>query len=141
MKYPVLAFILLSFVGLSVFGFLAIHQQSGKINLGCLAAIFKRTDCPESNALFSANFHLGILKAFSEATPNSSAAAAFIFLLAVSAMTLIPNVSRIFGWLPPTDGFIRPPDPAETSPVFSKDPFIGWLEIRYNSPNFSRGQA
>ncbi|MBI2674130.1 MAG: hypothetical protein HYX22_00095 [Candidatus Yanofskybacteria bacterium] len=88
-KQGVILFLILSFTGLAVFGFLGMgshEMEHGGIN-GCLAALQRETGCPAPASPFEfAVFHLSAFKIFSSA--NMGAAILLSMMLAILTLFL-----------------------------------------------------
>ena len=80
-------YMLLSFVGMAGFGFLAMSPQ-GDMH-GCIAALARGVECPAgTDNASSVSFHAGVVKAFSTATVNANFLAVFL-LLAMLAVAFV----------------------------------------------------
>ncbi|OGZ09197.1 MAG: hypothetical protein A3D65_03475 [Candidatus Lloydbacteria bacterium RIFCSPHIGHO2_02_FULL_50_13] len=80
-------FLVISFVGVAVFGFLGMVHADTNDHRGCIAAEMQRTNCPEGgNALDSVTFHLGALKDFSNAIFEVNIFATLLTLALLVAM-------------------------------------------------------
>ena len=87
MKSGLALYMLLSFVGMAGFGFLAMSPQ-GDMH-GCIAALTRGGECPAASDNFaSLTFHAGAIKGFSTATVNAGFLAAF-FLFAISLVAFV----------------------------------------------------
>ncbi|MDO8474288.1 MAG: hypothetical protein Q7S62_01990 [bacterium] len=87
MKSGLALYMLLSFVGMAGFGFLAMSPQ-GDMH-GCVAALTRGGECPVgSDSFASLTFHAGAIKGFSTATVNAGFLAIF-FLFAISVLAFV----------------------------------------------------
>lgn len=96
MKRKVALFIILSFSGLAVFGFLGMgsHEMDHGIINGCLAALQRETGCPApTNSFEFIVFHLSAFKIFSSA--NMGTVVILSLILAVS-MLLLTSLLKIY---------------------------------------------
>ena len=126
MKYFV-AFLLLSFVGLAVFGAFSLHLGMQNHEGGCIAADAKGIDCPKQNSLLAyITFHLSAYKDFSLATLTNLIS---VFLLALLLV--------VFGFIlkPPKLTFYRARLRNFSPPSRRKQKFARWLSLHENSPN------
>lgn len=79
MKPVSTVFVLLGFIGMAGFGFLAMSPQ-GDMH-GCIAALTRGVQCPaESDSFSSLTFHAGVIKSFSTATVSAGLFAMFLLL-------------------------------------------------------------
>src|SRR3989338_1502437 len=96
MRKGAVIFIILSFTGLAVFGFLGMgahEMEHGGIN-GCLAALQREIGCPApASPLEFATFHLSAFKIFSSA--NMGTAVLLSMMLATSTLFLA-SFSKIY---------------------------------------------
>jgi len=96
MKKKASVFIILSFIGLAVFGFLGMgsHEIGHDVTNGCLAALQRETGCPvPASPLEFATFHLSAFKIFSSA--NMGTAVLLSMMLATSTLFLA-SFSKIY---------------------------------------------
>lgn len=78
---------LLSFVAMAGFGFLAMNPQGDM--QGCIAALTRGGECPaNSDSVASLTFHAGVLKGFSAATLNTGFLAAFLLFAVLASASL-----------------------------------------------------
>lgn len=81
MKSVSTACILISFIGMAGFGFLAMSPQ-GEMH-GCIAALTRGGECPAGSDIFaSLSFHAGAIKGFSTATIAAGLFTAFFLFAA-----------------------------------------------------------
>lgn len=137
MKAIFVIFIISGFIGVAVFGFLAINHNSGHEYLGCIVVTAKGMNCPPKiNSLLSAIFHLDTLKSFSIATfsPNHNyfnSLVLFIFFI----LLIGSGGAFMVGANPQTLAT------AKYNYNFAKNHFLppkqdlaGWLALHENSP-------
>lgn len=131
MKYFITSLLIFSFLGVAVFGVLAMgHGKAG----GCLAMTANGGFCPRvSNLLELVSFYSGTFKGFSKAVFGQQALVAlliFAFLILTKFIkdTLAEKSDIVFvlrflqNRLPEKTGFLR------------KKEFIRWLALHENSP-------
>ena len=97
MKNLFVVFMILGFIGVAVFGFLAMGEHGPGHNFsGCIAALQGKADCSAFGGLVSfASFHLDAFKVFSSA--NFSAATAVGLVLFSAALVFsTASASRLF---------------------------------------------
>ena len=93
MKKGVTAVLLLGFIGVAVFGFVAMMHEDGHGHDGCVAATAQATACPMNFSPLSIPFHMDTFKAFSTAIP-SAGLFAILALLAIFINALAANAAR-----------------------------------------------
>ena len=131
MKRFLTAALILSFVAIAVFGFLAIgHGQ------GCIATLAQGGECRNDNNPFAATFfHLDAFKEFSTAVfgdASVSLALAFIiFVFAMAAQTL----SRSAGQIALPVLAVRWERLHQSFGAISKEKLSRWLALHENSPS------
>ncbi len=127
MRSTFVSWLILSFLAVAVFGFLAMNMENERGHANCIAAVAGDTTCPEGNAFASALFHITAYKNFSAA-------------LVVLALMLPFGLIVVFG----NKSALPPPN---LNPTFQKysAPFkssalarqlIHWLALHENSPSF-----
>ena len=92
-------FITVTFIGMAVFGFLAMGDHGPEHNLGgCIAALRGETNCSALGGLVSfASFHLNAFKVFSSANFSATTAMGLmLFLIALSASAILAE--RLFSF-------------------------------------------
>lgn len=127
MKSALITLIILSFLGMAVFSFLAMAGENGHMNLGCIAsAVQNNASCPENNPIGIINFHINAFKTFSLAVFKYLNFAFLIFLsfLIILFSGLIPGERQTFGFV---SRILR------TEPKF-QNRFIRWLALFEKSP-------
>src|SRR3989338_654112 len=84
MKNLFVVFMILGFIGVAVFGFLAMGEHGPGHNFsGCIAALQGKADCSAFGGLVSfASFHLDAFKVFSSANFSAATAAFLAFFIA-----------------------------------------------------------
>lgn len=81
MKTVFKIFVIISFIGIAVFGFAAMNHNSEHGAVGCIAAAVKAIDCKDgANAFNLALFHLDAFKDFSNATVSGNFTGALLLL-------------------------------------------------------------
>ena len=126
MKYFIV-FLLISFVGLAVFGAFGLHLGMQNHDGGCIAADVKGVDCPKQNSLLAyITFHLDAYKDFSLASLSN------IISVLLLALALV-----IFGFLlkPPKLAFFRARLRNFSPRERREQKFSRWLSLHENSPN------
>lgn len=101
MKNLFIVFIVSSFIGIVVFGFLAMgeHGPGHSLN-GCIAALQEEINCPVFEGLVSfASFHLNAFKVFSSANLIATATILLFFLAALIFLTTLVKQPFDFGLL------------------------------------------
>jgi len=88
---------ILGFIGVAVFGFLAMGEHGPGHNFsGCIAALQGKADCSAFGGLVSfASFHLDAFKVFSSAN-FSAATAAFLAFFIAALVFSTASASRLF---------------------------------------------
>ncbi|MEK9154816.1 MAG: hypothetical protein AAB596_02000 [Patescibacteria group bacterium] len=136
MKIVLIIFLILSFVGIAVFGAFAMGHESGAHN-GCVAVTAQGIDCPKENGVFSfIAFHFDAFRSFSTAVFGENLLASFLTLVLViggaSLGILLGNlVSLVFPQLNFSYSRYRR---REFFNSLSKREFIYWLALHENSP-------
>lgn len=89
MKSIFISFIVLSFVGIAVFGVFMMNDGSDYNHNGCIAATAQKMTCPEAtNAASFLSFHFDAFQSFTTAIFGKSAAnALLLFLLLLAALS------------------------------------------------------
>ena len=138
MKSLPIIFLILSFLGIAVFGFLAINHGNEHEHTGCIVTTAKGVDCPFSaNTFLFAVFHLDTLKSFSTATFN------YNYFNSIILLTLLV---LLLGWISHfrTKSDLLTLASAQyrlSKKEFYFSPFqqnlIGWLALHENSPTVS----
>lgn len=122
---------ILSFLGIAVFGFLAMGFDGVDGHANCLAATVNGNLCPKANGVFDFS-HLSVFRSFSTATLQTILASAFLIgIVFLSARGLKILNFRRHSLDFPIFNFTR-----EEIQLFSKArrSFIRWLAFHENSP-------
>jgi hypothetical protein len=131
MKSGLALYMLLSFIGMAGFGFLAMNPQ-GDMH-GCIAALTRGGECPaESDGLASLVFHAGVIKGFSMATASTGFLAVFLLfaiLVSVFARRDGENIAALF-----LSVFSRRMQEARAFVAPLERRIQRWLSLRENSP-------
>lgn len=92
-KSILIIFTIMSFVGLAVFGFLAMGDHgTGHSLSGCIAALQGGTGCSVFKGLADfASFHLNAFKVFSSANFTATTMALLLFLAVIIFSTILPE--------------------------------------------------
>ena len=135
MKSIGIVLLIAGFVGIAVFGFLAINHGNGHEHAGCIATTAKGIDCPlGANTILFAIFHLDIIKSFSTAIFNYDYSGSLI---------LLAFIIFLVGWITRFKiGFDLPALAAIQYRHCSKETYFfplrqnltGWLALHENSP-------
>jgi len=132
MKVSIIIFILISFLGLTVFSIFAMQHGVDHNSSDCIVAKTKGTDCSKEISAFSVlGLHTGAFKSFSTATVPHTAANMLPFLLilifaTIFGVTLMPppkfakNIQRKSF----SESFIFPFQPE----------LVSWMALHENSP-------
>ena len=98
MRNLFITFVALGFIGVAVFGFMAMgNHGSGHDFGGCIAALREGTDCSVFKGLIGfASFHLNAFKVFSSASPIVSNMSLAFFLLALVLSIILAK--RLFNF-------------------------------------------
>jgi hypothetical protein len=132
MKFPLAYILLISFVGVALFGYTGMHTGMQNHEGGCIAALARGTDCPkQGNLVDYLAFHLDAFKNFSTATFNDIASSLLILSLFVALVTLWALRRRNLA--PPKLAYFRLKQFNSFHPP-SQDELIGWLSLHENSP-------
>lgn len=131
MKSVSTAFVLLGFIAMAGFGFLAMSPQ-GDMH-GCIAALTRGGECPaESDSFASLAFHAGAIKSFSTATVNTGFLVVFLLFAVLAAAFLHKNREAI------TAPFIAAYSRYKQEVRFFASPLSQriqrWLSLHENSP-------
>lgn len=131
MKYFV-TFLLISFVGLAVFGAFGMLTGMQNHDGNCIAADAKGIDCPKQNSLLGyITFHLNAYKDFSLSILNTN----FISLLLISLVLVLLAGLAFSLFLRPSQFAFYRNRTANFSPSLKKRKLIKWLALHENSPN------
>ncbi|MBI2454456.1 MAG: hypothetical protein HYV54_02720 [Parcubacteria group bacterium] len=133
MRFAATILVLISFVGLAVFGMafmVAPEHHSSGFN-ACIGSLTQGSACPENNPIETMGFHLEAFKFFSNSTLTAMVAAYLVFLLIVGLSILAAAPLKLA-------------NPALTSlaRIFevSYQPFKkerhAWYSLHENSPSF-----
>lgn len=128
MKFAISLFLLLSFVGIAVFGAFVMNH-GGEHNV-CIASTFfgAKAPCPQKNPLGFINFHLNALKSF------SNAFVVFFALILVAGLgTVFSRDSRA---APSGFNSWRRLSLKLLSTFSGKWKFVYWLSLHETSPTF-----
>ncbi len=132
MRFFLPTVLIISFVSIAVFGFVAMNHRGGN-HFGCVASTAKAINCSNRlDTLAFISFHFGVLKSFSAATTASLTIAALLLISALAAV-LITNLraNKILNFLAFKLSI------KETDSYFAKkQQLIRWLAIHENSPSF-----
>ncbi|MBI2047966.1 MAG: hypothetical protein HYT27_02405 [Parcubacteria group bacterium] len=137
MKLSPLTFLLLVvFVGISSFGFLAMNHNVSLIHDGCLASAMTRTTCLEAaHSLSFINFHVNALKNFSNAFVNTNLLTLLLFI--ASVLVVFSRMRRVnFVLRAPLFYFYF----THFFSLFATQPLhaiLYWLAFREHSPTLS----
>ena len=131
MKASVVAFLILSVVGIALFGVFAMGHGAEQGHSGCIAATAQGGDCPkEASVLSFIAFHLGALRSFSTAIFSQSIL--FLFLVVVSLLSLIA-IGRAYARID-SPGLFLLKQSLESSASPLQQRIIRWLALHENSP-------
>lgn len=134
MKFGLALCMLLSFVGMAGFGFLAMSPQ-GEMH-GCIAALTRGVQCPaESDSFSSLSFHAGVIKSFSTATVGAGVFAAF-FLFAVLVLAFFYKSDEGVGE-PFLASYSRYKQEVRFFASPLKQRILHWFSLHENSPAFT----
>ena len=124
---------LLSFVGMAGFGFLAMSPQ-GNME-GCIAALTRGLVCPAGDGSFaSVAFHAGVIKGFSTATVNAGLFAVFLLFAIFVLAFAYRNDERIA--VPFLASYSRYKQDVRFFDSPLKQRFLHWFSFHENSPTF-----
>lgn len=135
MKSAFTILLILSFVGIAVFGVFAMNHGDNYGHNGCLAKTAQKIDCPKATGAISfLNFHLDAFKKFSTATLADNFANALLLFLALILVIRLKIIANI-----------QPASPVLVtnyhrrrffeSPSFPYQRELArWLALRKNSP-------
>ena len=134
MKSGLALCMLLSFVGMAGFGFLAMSSQDNMA--GCIAALARGVECPAGiDNASSLSFHAGVVKAFSTATVNAGFLAAFL-LFAILVLAFVRRDNTNIG-APFLVSYSRYKQEvrARACPLAQRIQY--WFSLHENSPAFA----
>ncbi|KKT41365.1 MAG: hypothetical protein UW28_C0010G0006 [Parcubacteria group bacterium GW2011_GWA2_44_13] len=126
------AFILISFAGIALFGFIVMEHE-GHGHIGCIAATSQGGGCPQSKEFDFTIFHLEAYKSFSSSILAGSFSP-LLFLLAlflIAALFICPAGILLQNSIFFAGTIYSPPV------YFHKEEFTRWLSLHEQSPNFS----
>lgn len=135
MKFALISFLIISFLGVAVFGFLSMIY-GGEHNGGCIASNRIGAFCPLNSAFAFVVFHIDAFKYFSNAI--------FVFglalLIAALSLAVLSILPRPLNNDEDDDNIFRISDGEfKTFPKIKK--IIRWLSLRINSPSFISAAA
>lgn len=131
MKSVSTAFVLLGFIGMAGFGFLAMSPQ-GDMH-GCIAALTRGAECPaESNSVSSLSFHAGVLKGFSTATVDGGFLMVFLLLAALALLLWYRSSTDVEALFPALLSRYKQEARFFASPF--KQRILRWFSLHENSP-------
>ena len=123
-------FIVLSFIGIAVFGAFAMAEDTENNHNGCIASTAKGASCPMENGFSSFAFHINAFKSFSTAILNGSLASLMLLFMAFALALVFRLILKTFS------------ETHQNIKIF-KNHFFGfqsavvhWISIHENSPNF-----
>lgn len=129
MKAALTAFLIVSFVGIAVFGVFAMSHEMGH-GQSCIAAAARGTDCPQSLFPLIA-LHFDTFKNFSTAIFGNVLLAFLVSLLAVGL------VARIRAASPPLPVGHRLRELSAARSLSFKRKSVRWLSLHINSPAYA----
>ena len=135
MKSIGIVLLIAGFVGIAVFGFLAINHGNGHEHAGCIATTAKGIDCPlGANTILFAIFHLDIIKSFSTAIFNYDYSGSLILLAFI--IFLVGWITRFkIGFNLPRLAIVQYCYRSRETYFFSlRQNLTGWLALHENSP-------
>lgn len=131
MKSILTTLLVCSFISIAMFGVFAMNHMEANGHMGCFAVAAQGTDCPKKEAVPAfLDFHLNILRSFSNAIFGETIGLMFILLLAVFSVWVSQNLkfnSSLFAFSPVRQS-------SESSSLWQRR-FIRWLQLHKNSPN------
>ncbi|MBI1985012.1 MAG: hypothetical protein HYS60_02820 [Candidatus Wildermuthbacteria bacterium] len=123
-----------SFLGIAVLGVFAINHIGADGHTGCFALAAQGADCPKKEAVPAfLDFHLDILKSFSNAIFGETVVLTLLLLLAAFGMRISQNLkfnSSLFAFQ----------TASQASESFSfpwQRKFIHWLQLQEHSPDIA----
>lgn len=132
MKFAITFFVIIGFLSIAVFGFLAMGHQSGGIHSGCIATTAKALGvCPNANGASAAAFHLSVYKGFSTAILLAFAAE---LLLIMAVMSRLGASLKISAGAPFAAIFADHKRRVTTPRLIHTQIFTRWLSRLENSP-------
>lgn len=134
MKYLLTLILLISFVGIAIFGFTLFDHGMDSSDGNCITSPMDRTSCPTSIVAMTLHHISSLQTLLTSVTPSISnllSLLAFMLLVSVSAFLLYKNL------LFPKLEFLRERlRELATDFSFSKQKIISWLSLLENSPAF-----
>jgi hypothetical protein len=131
MKSGLALFMLLSFVGMAGFGFLAMNPRGDM--QGCIAALTRGGECPaESDGLASLAFHAGAIKGFSMATVSTGFLAVFLLFCILVLIFARRDGANIAASFLIAFSYCKQEARAFVAPLERR--IQRWLSLRENSP-------
>jgi uncharacterized membrane protein YhaH (DUF805 family) len=134
MKYLLTLILLISFVGIAIFGFTLFDHGMDNSDGNCITSPMDRTACPTSIVAMTLH-HISSLQALTTSIVSSISnwllLLAFILLVSVSAFLLYKNL--LFPKLELLQKRLRD---LEVNFSYSKQKIISWLSLLENSPAF-----
>lgn len=122
-------FLIVSFIGIAVFGVFAMSHESGH-SQGCIAAVARGADCP-NNVLPFVAFHFDTFKSFSNAIFGNLPALFLVSFLVVGIATRIRAAS------PPTPSYRHLRQIFSLLSLAFNRKIVRWFALHENSPTFS----
>lgn len=140
MRSALTAFLIISFLGIAVFGIMTMNHDSDSNHNGCIASTFRGVDCPANKmgTLSFVSFILDAFKDFSTAVFGKGFLTMFLFSVALLlAIRLALAIARK-DCAPLCSGFNFFHKRRESfTPNFQSE-FTHWLALHENSPAVSR---
>src|SRR3989338_312693 len=134
MRFTITTLLVVSFVGVAVFGFFGMGHSEQSHEGGCIAASTQGADCPpNSDPIDSASFHLDAFKTFSAATFEKSTLASLLTLLLLAMVAVLGLLSGNLVSPKLNLAYLR----SKRSEYFNLPPeynLIRWLRLHENSP-------
>ena len=135
MKSTFSIFLLIGFVGISVFSVFSMNHEGGHDSPLCVTAPLQKTDCPkEDGPLSYVTFHLGVFRSFSAAVFQENLASLVSLFLLVCALMIVLLSNFSFGLL-----CFKPfAFNQQAIHTFSFEQELArWIALHENSPTFS----
>ena len=140
MKHLFVIFMVLSFIGMAVFGFLAMGDHGPGHDLGsCIAALRGEADCSAFGGLIGfASFHLNAFKVFSSANFSTTTAMVLAFFI-VAFVFYTASAGRLlnFGFLKNTSFSAIAYSVGYGFYTQLEQNFKNWFALHENSPTIS----
>ena len=134
MRFTITTLLVVSFVGVAVFGFFGMGHSEQSHEGGCIAASTQGADCPpNSDPIDSAAFHLNAFKTFSAATFEKSTLASLLTLLLLVMVAVLGLLSGNLSTPKLNLAYLRFQRP-EYFNLPPKHKLTRWLRLNENSP-------